>query len=108
MAKSQDYGSTILLGLKREVGNVTEEERGIVVERSGWSQESHLPTLRLSGIAPAWQSEEEENTPGLEPWQGVYIEITCQRWRCRHSRQRELGLRYRQHERALLHSRRLQ
>jgi len=84
MAKSQENGTTILLGLKGyEVGRVTQEQAGVVVEVR---TDLKKPTCPHCGSANLYRHGKARKRSVLHGWsQGkkVYIEIARQRWRCR-------------------------
>jgi len=84
MAKSQENGITILLGLKGyQVGRVTEDDEGRVVEmRIGKGKAScpHCSSSRLYGHGRCRPRKVLHN------WRNgkkIYLELYRQRWRCR-------------------------
>ena len=87
MARSQDNGSTILLGLKGyEVGDVIEEEKGIVVEVRIKSRKPACPRCSSVELYRHGRARKRRVLHGWSQGRRVYIEITRQRWRCRYCR----------------------
>ena len=83
MAKSQENGTTILLGLEGyEVGKAIEEEKGIVVEVGA---DFFKPACPKYDSAKLYRHGEAKKRRALHGWsQGkkVYIEIARHRWQC--------------------------
>ena len=83
MAKSQENGTTILLGLKGyEVGRVTQEQAGVVEVRTDLKK----PACPHCGSANLYRHGKARKRSVLHGWsqdKKVYIEIARQRWRCR-------------------------
>jgi transposase len=87
MAKSQENGITILLGLEGyEVGEVIEGEQGIVVEVRA---DLGKPRCPHCGAARVYRHGRARKRRMLHSWsQGkrVYIEVARHRWQCRECR----------------------
>jgi len=84
MAKSQENGTTILLGLKGcEVGMVTENEGKIIVEVK---TKERNPVCPYCSSVRLYRHGSGEGRQVLHSWSNgkkVYLELSCQRWRCR-------------------------
>ena len=84
MAKSQENGTTILLGLEGyEVGEVIEEAKGIVVEVG---TDLKKPACPHCDSAKLYQHGRAKKRRVLHAWsQGkkIYLEIARHRWQCR-------------------------
>ena len=87
MARSQDNGSTILLGLKGyELGDVIEEEKGIVVDVRIESRKPACPNCSSVELYRHGRARKRRILHAWSHGRRVYIEITRQRWRCRDCR----------------------
>lgn len=84
MAKSQEHGTTILLGLEgHRVGKVKENDEGIVVEIEGGIRNNNCP---YCGSTRLYRHGLCRSRKVLHSWsQGkkVYLKLHRQRWRCR-------------------------
>lgn len=84
MAKSQENGTTILLGLKGyEVGTVTEAEGKIVVEVKA---EERDPVCPYCSSVKLYRHGSGKRRQVLHSWSNgkkVYLQLSRQRWRCR-------------------------
>ncbi|MGQ9546524.1 MAG: transposase family protein [Dehalococcoidia bacterium] len=87
MAKSQENGTTILLGLKGyEVRMVTEGEGKIVVEVKA---RERGPVCPYCSSVKLYRHGSGQRTQVLHSWsngQKVYLQLSRQRWRCRGDR----------------------
>jgi len=84
MAKSQENGTTILLGLKGyEVEKVTKEGKGIVVEVQADLKKPACPCCNSTRLYRHERAKERKVLHGWSQGRRVYIEIARQRWRCR-------------------------
>jgi len=85
MAKSQENGTTILLGLKGyEVEKVTEEGKGIIAEvRTIGAKKLNCPRCSSTTLyRHGWGKKRRV----LHSWSGgkkVYLELNGHRWQCR-------------------------
>jgi len=84
MAKSRENGTTILLGLKGyEVGKVTKEGKGIVVEVQTDLKKPVCPCCNSTRLYRHGRAKKRKVLHGWSQGKKVYIEIARQRWRCR-------------------------
>jgi transposase len=84
MAKSQENGSTILLGLEGyEVGKVIGEEKGIVVELGTELKKPACPRCNSVKLYRHGRAKKRRVLHGWSRGKKVYIEIARHRWRCR-------------------------
>jgi len=84
MAKSRENGTTILLGLEGyEVGKVTEEERGIVVEVGTDLKKPACPRCDSAKLYRHGRAKKRRVLHGWTHGKKVYIEIVPYRWQCR-------------------------
>jgi len=84
MAKSRENGTTILLRLKGyEVGKVTKEGKGIVVEVQTDLKKPVCPCCNSTRLYRHGRAKKRKVLHGWSQGRRVYIEITRQRWRCR-------------------------
>ena len=85
MARSQENGITILLGLEGyEVGNVTEEEKGIIAEVRAIGGK-RLNCIRY-GSTKLYRHGSTKKRRVLHSWSNgrrVYLELDRHRWQCR-------------------------
>lgn len=83
MAKSQENGTTILLGLKGyEVVTVTESEGKIIVEASA---QENKPVCPCCSSVKLYRHGLGKRRRVLHSWSNgkrVYLELSFQRWRC--------------------------
>ena len=83
MAKSQENGTTILLGLKVcEVGTVAEGEGKIIVEVK---TKERNPVCPYCNSVKLYRHGSGKRRRVLHSWSNgkkVYLELSCQRWRC--------------------------
>ena len=83
MAKSQENGTTILLGLKGyEVGKVSEEEKGIVVEVATELKKPACPRCDSAKLYRHGRAKKRKILHGWSQGKKVYLEIARHRWRC--------------------------
>ena len=84
MAKSQENGTTVLLGLKGcEVGTVAEGEGKIIVEVK---TKERNPVCSYCSSVRLYRHGSGEGRQVLHSWSNgkkVYLELSRQRWRCR-------------------------
>jgi len=84
MLESQDYGTTILLGLKEyEVGKVTESEGKIIVEVRTTKKK---PACPYCNSVKLYRHGSGRTKRVLHSWTNgkrVYLELYRQRWWCR-------------------------
>jgi len=84
MAKSQENGITILLGLEGyEVGKVIEEEKGIVVEVGTELRKPACPRCDSARLYRHGRAKKRRILHGWSQGKKVYIEIARHRWQCR-------------------------
>jgi len=83
MAKSQENGTTILLGLEGyEVGKVTEEEKGIVVDVGAGLKKPACPRCDSARLYRHGRAKKRSLLHGWSQGKKVYLEIARHRWRC--------------------------
>ena len=83
MAKSQENGTTILLGLKGyEVGKVSEEEKGIVVEVATELKKPACPRCDSAKLYRHGRAKKRKILHGWSQSKKIYLEIARHRWRC--------------------------
>ena len=83
MAKSQENGTTILLGLKGyEVGKVNEEEKGIVVEVGTELKKPACPRCDSAKLYRHGRAKKRKVLHGWSQGKKVYLGIARHRWRC--------------------------
>ena len=83
MAKSQENGTTILLGLKgHKVGEVSEEERGIVVEVEADGKKPGCPRCSSAKLYRHGRAKKRKVLHGWSQGKKVYLEISRHRWQC--------------------------
>jgi transposase len=84
MAKSQENGTTILLGLAGYgVGKVVKEEKGIVVEVGADLKKPACPRCDSANLYRHGRAKKRKVLHGWSQGRRIYIEIALQRWRCR-------------------------
>ena len=83
MAKSQENGTTILLGLEgHKVGEVSEEERGIVVEVEAGGKKPGCPCCSSAKLYRHGRAKKRKVLHGWSQGKKVYLEISRHRWQC--------------------------
>jgi len=83
MAKSQENGTTILLGLEGyEVGKVNEEEKGIVVEVGTDLKKPACPRCDSAKLYRHGRAKKRRVLHGWSQGKKVYLEIARHRWQC--------------------------
>jgi len=84
MAKSQQDGITILLGLKGyQVGKVTEDDEGIVVEVRIGKGKVSCPHCSSSRLYSHGRCNPRKVLHNWRSGKKIYLELHRQRWRCR-------------------------
>jgi len=84
MAKSQENGTTILLGLEGyEVGKVIEEEKGIVVEVGTHLKKPACPCCDSAKLYRHGRAKKRIVLHGWSQGKKVYLDIARHRWQCR-------------------------
>jgi len=84
MAKSQENGTTILLGLEGyEVGEVIEEAKGIVVEVGTDLKKPACPHCDSAKLYRHGRAKKRRVLHGWSQGKKIYLEIAGHRWRCR-------------------------